>query len=185
MNRKEHATLLRAVRKIHRTAGIALFLLFLIIAGTGILLGWKKNSNEYLMPRTYKGSSTELTEWLPVSVLTPKAIQALQESVDPDISTTLDRIDARPGKGIVKYIFADHYWEVQLDAATGNVLHVGLRRSDFLERLHDGTLADNALRTSDGIIKLIYTTVMGLALITFSLTGFWLWYGPKVMRKLH
>jgi uncharacterized iron-regulated membrane protein len=183
MDRKNHATLLRAVRKIHRTTGIALFLLFLVIAVTGILLGWKKNSNEYLMPKTYKGSSTELAEWLPFSELTETAIRTLQDSLGPKISTSLDRIDARPGKGSVKFIFEAHYWEVQLDGATGKVLSVGLRRSDFLEQLHDGTLVDNALQTGSGIIKLVYTSVMGLSLITFSLTGFWLWYGPKLMRK--
>jgi uncharacterized iron-regulated membrane protein len=32
-------------------------------------------------------------------------------------------------------------------------------------------------------IKLIYNTIMGLALILFTVTGFWLWYGPKRMRR--
>ena len=33
------------------------------------------------------------------------------------------------------------------------------------------------------IIKLVYTSIMGLALIIFTLTGFWLWYGPKLIKK--
>ena len=28
-----------------------------------------------------------------------------------------------------------------------------------------------------------YTTTMKLALVTFTITGFWLWYGPKRMRR--
>lgn len=183
MDRKQQATLLRAVRKVHRATGIALFLLFLIIGLTGLLLGWKKHS-EYLMPPTHKGSSKELQDWLPFAELAPIARQVLQDSVDQHLSTTLDRIDARPDKGSVKFVFTDHYWEVQLDGATGKVLSIGLRRSDFLEQLHDGTLLDNAWQTGNGLIKLIYTSLMGLSLITFSLTGFWLWYGPKVMRRL-
>lgn len=135
------------------------------------------------MPKTYKGSSTELSGWLPMAKLSELAASGLQDSAGTEISTALDRIDVRPGKGIAKFIFEEHYWEVQLDGATGEVLSVGLRRSDWLERLHDGTLADMALQTSGGLIKLIYTSVMGLSLITFSVTGFWLWYGPKVMRK--
>lgn len=183
MDRKQHAALLRSVRKIHRSTGIALFLLFMIMGATGILLGWKKNSNEYLMPKTYTGTSSGFSEWLPMAELSELAVRGLQDSLGSEISTVLDRIDARPGKGIAKVIFEEHYWEVQLDGATGEVLSIGLRRSDWLERLHDGTLADMALNTSGGIIKLIYTSVMGLSLIGFCVTGFWLWYGPKMMRR--
>ncbi|MCB0637170.1 MAG: PepSY domain-containing protein, partial [Lewinella sp.] len=79
--------------------------------------------------------------------------------------------------------FADHYWEVQLDGATGEPLQVALRRSDFLEQLHDGSLFDLQLNTRGDWIKLVYTSLMGISLLTFSLTGFWLWYGPKIMRR--
>jgi uncharacterized iron-regulated membrane protein len=56
------------------------------------------------------------------------------------------------------------------------------RRSDFVENIHDGSILDRLLQTN-GIIKLIYTSIMGLALIIFVVTGFWLWYGPKRMRR--
>jgi hypothetical protein len=29
----------------------------------------------------------------------------------------------------------------------------------------------------------MYTTLMGLSVIVFTLTGFWLWYGPKQMKQ--
>jgi hypothetical protein len=29
----------------------------------------------------------------------------------------------------------------------------------------------------------IYSTIMGVALLIFTITGFWLWYGPKRMKQ--
>ncbi|MFT6995171.1 MAG: hypothetical protein ACJA1P_001912, partial [Maribacter sp.] len=56
------------------------------------------------------------------------------------------------------------------------------RRADFIENIHDASVLDNYLNTG-GYIKLIYTTVMSIALLLFTVTGFWLWYGPKRMRR--
>lgn len=185
MDKKQHASLLRSVRKIHRATGIALFFLFLFVALSGLLLGWKKNSGGYILPASQQGTSTELEEWLPLDTLSGIAIQSLQGSVGKGYSSTLSRIDARPDKGMVKFVFEGHYWEVQLDGATGEVLQVALRRSDFLEQVHDGSIIDEWIGLESGFVKLLYTSLMGVSLILFSLTGFWLWYGPKRMRKMN
>lgn len=183
MDRKQHATLLRQVRRVHRALGITLFVLFLLIGATGLLLGWKKNSGGYLLPDTQRGARSELAGWMPIDELARRAQTTLTDSLGPDLSVTLDRIDARPDKGILKFTFTDHYWEVQLDGATGEPLQVAKRWSDLLEQLHDGSVVDNALGLPGGVFKLFYTSTMSLALLTFSLTGFWLWYGPRRMRR--
>jgi len=84
---------------------------------------------------------------------------------------------------MIKFVFADDYWEVQLDGATGEVLLVARRRSDFIENIHDGTILDVIFNTKNDQLKLSYTTIMGLALMMLTISGFWLWYGPKKMRK--
>jgi len=135
-----------------------------------------------LLPKTQTGTSSDLTQWLPMDSLKNKAIAVLRDSVSRDLSVTLDRIDVRNEKGIVKFIFADHYYGIQLDGVTGKVLHIGKRRSDVIENIHDGSILDAYLGTQ-GYVKLIYTLIMGIALLLFTITGFWLWYGPKRMRK--
>jgi hypothetical protein len=95
----------------------------------------------------------------------------------------LDRIDIRKDKGIVKFVYVKHYWEVQLDGATGNVLQVNLRKSDFIEDIHDASFLDTYFNTQGEPIKLAYTLIMGTALFLFCTTGFWLWYGPKLLRN--
>lgn len=180
--RKTQARTLRIFRKVHRTTGALLFVFFFFISVSGLILGWKKNSNGTLLPKTQQGISSNLKHWLPVDSLHTIACNVLHNNVSPELSLELDRIDIRKEKGSVKFVFVDHYTEIQLDGTTGKVLSIGQRRSDFLEKVHDGSILDRYLGT-DGILKLVYTSVMGISLLLFTVTGFWLWYGPKRMRK--
>ncbi|MDN5200338.1 PepSY-associated TM helix domain-containing protein [Fulvivirgaceae bacterium BMA10] len=180
--RQKQAKTLRTFRKIHRVTGALLFIFFFIVASSGLLLGWKSHSNGAILPETQRGSSTNLQHWLSMDALQAIAFQTVKDSISTNLSTELDRIDARPSKGIVKFVFEEQHWEVQLDAASGKVLSVARRNSDLLEDIHDGSILDNWFDTSNKQIKLFYTNVIGLALLTFTITGFWLWYGPKRMR---
>ena len=149
------------------------------------MLGWKKHSNGLILPKSYKGTSTNLKDWLPVDSLHTIACAILHDSVSKDLSLELERIDIRKDKGMVKFVFIDHFWGIQLDGATGQLLHIERRNSDIIENIHDGSILDYYFGTTGEQIKLVYTSVMGLALFTFTITGFWLWYGPKRMRKKH
>lgn len=181
-DRQQQAKILRVFRKIHRTTGALLFAFFFIIAGTGLLLGWKKHSGGILLAKTHKGFSSDLKDWLPLDSLYKNACSYLKASIKTEVENKNVRIDARKEKGIVKFIFTDIFWGVQVDAATGQVLHIESRRSDFIEKIHDGSIADLIFGIEGEYIKLVYTTITGLALLIFTITGFWLWYGPKRMR---
>jgi uncharacterized iron-regulated membrane protein len=182
-NRQQQAKLIRTFRKIHRTTGALLFVFFFFISLTGLLLGWKKHSGGLILPKSYKGTTTDLKDWLPLDSLHQNACKFLHDSVSADISLDLERIDVRKDKGMVKFVFADSFWEVQLDGASGQLLVIDRRRSDFIEKIHDGSILDYYLGTTGGYVKLVYTSIMGLALLTFTITGFWLWHGPKRMRE--
>lgn len=173
----------RWYRKIHRWIGSALFIFFFVMATTGLLLGWKKNSNGYLLAESQQGTSTNVKQWLSFDSLHTIAIKTIHDSISPQLSATIDRIDARPGKGMVKFVFKDHYWAVQLDCATGNILQIEKRRADFIEHLHDGSILDNLTKNRNGFLKLSYTTIMGGSLLLLTFTGFWLWYNPKRIRN--
>jgi uncharacterized iron-regulated membrane protein len=181
MNTIKQAKWIRAFRWLHRKIAIVLFIFFFIVSVTGLLLGWKKNTG--LLAATQKGSTTNISQWLPVDSLQKMAVRYLQDSVSSTLSTELDRIDIRPSKGIAKFIFTDHYWAIQLDCATGKLLLIEKRSSDFIEDLHDGSILDSIFGTGKEEIKLVYTSIMGISLLMLILTGFWLWYGPKRLRK--
>src|SRR5690606_12801378 len=181
--RQKQAKLLRLFRKIQRTTGALLFVFFFIVATTGLLLGWKKHSDGLILPKSYQGTSTELKDWLPLDSLHQNACKILQDYISSDLSLELERIDVRKDKGMVKFVFKDHFWGIQLDGVTGELLHIERRRSDFIENIHDGSILDYYFGISGEYAKLIYTTIMGSALLIFTITGFWLWYGPKRMRR--
>ena len=163
------------VRKIHKAAAAFLAVVFVIIAVTGIFLGWKKNSNGYIHPDSHPGISAEMSQWLPLDSLRSIALQVLHDSINPGLSTELERIDVRPEIGMVKFVFEHHYNGIQLDATTGKVLHLERRRSDLIEDIHDGSVLDKILGTTGEWIKLCYTTVSGIALLVFTTTGTWIW----------
>jgi len=176
------ARITRIIRKIHRISGLSLILFFLIVAVTFILLGWKKHSGDLLQPRSYSGKFSGVVNCLPVDSLLNLANNYLLSTVSSDLSTETERIDIRPGKGMVKFVYARHYHEVQLNLSTGELLHIGYRTSDLVENIHDGSILDRVFGTGKGQIKLVYTSLMGFSLLSFIFTGFWLWYVPRRMR---
>lgn len=183
-SRQKQASVLRLFRKIHRWTGALLFVLFLFIALSGLALGWKKHSGDLILPKTRKGTSFDMAQWKPLPELHQIAINYYRDSLYNGGEIVIDRIEAVPEKGIVKFAILPGYWGIQIDGASGEILHVGRRWSDFFEKFHDGSLVDAWLGISSGAFKLAYTTVAGLALLVFTITGFWLWYGPIHMRRL-
>jgi hypothetical protein len=181
MNTTQQAKIIRGFRWLHRKIAVALFIFFLLISITGLLLGIKKHSG--LLAPTQKGASSNLSDWLSFDSLHKNAVRYLHDSVSADLSGDVDRMDVRPSKGIIKFSFKGHYTGLQLDGTTGQLLLVEKRKSDFIEDLHDGSILDDLFGTSDEQIKLGYTIVMGISLLMLVLTGMWLWYGPKKLRK--
>lgn len=184
MDRKKQASILRSTRKIHRTMGIVLAIFFLVIALSGLLLGWKKNSFGMILPKTEKGISTNIEGFMSVDSLYQIAVKTIHEKVDPNLSLELDRIDIRPNKGMMKFQFEEGYHEIQLDATTGEVLQINRRISDLVEEIHDGSIVDKLLNLKGGFFKLFYTSIMGVSLFLFVITGIWLWIGPKIMKRV-
>jgi len=149
--------------------------LFLIIsASTGVLLGWKKNS-DFLQPTTQKGISKDMREWLSADKIATLASDHLQ--TEKSISAEVDRLDFRPSKGIVKVLFDKGYWEVQVDAKTGEIKSAARRHSDWIEAIHDGSIISQ-------LFKFISMNLLGIGLLLLIIAGLYLYFGPKKIRKL-
>jgi len=177
--RNSNGSTARVIRKIHRITASFLSVALLIVAVSGILLGWKKNSNGYLHPVSQTGTTTHLSQSLPLDSLNAIAIRTLHETGRNGLSEELDRIDIRPDKGMVKFVFAHHYHGIQIDGATGRVLSIENRRSDLVEDIHDMSFIDHILGIDGEVFKLIYTSFTGLSLLVFTVTGIWLRYRPR------
>ena len=165
---------LRDFRVFHRWMGLTLALLLMISAVTGVLLALKKEV-EIIQPPTQRGVSENLAEWKSLDEIRAIAEKALHENYPEQKENFVDRMDARPSKGIVKVLFEAGNWEVQVDGKSGEVKSVEKRYSDWIESLHDGSII------SDGF-KLFSMNFLGIGLLFLIGTGVWLWYGPRRVR---
>lgn len=120
-------------RKLHRWGSIAVALPFLIVLCTGLLLQLKKQL-VWVQPPEQKTA-------VHVPTVTMEQILATAQSV-PEAKVAswadIDRLDVRPGKGIVKVATITN-WELQMELATGALLQSAYRRSDLIETIHDGS----------------------------------------------
>lgn len=163
---------LRKFRSLHHWVGISAVAFLFVTALSGILLGWKKHHST-LQPPTQKGSSSNLSEWVSFDRVVFMAHHALDSVAHA--SGEIEKLDVRIDKGIIKVIYLN-YWEVQVDGKTGKALSVAQRPSDWIEHIHDGSIiSDN--------FKLVYTNYTGWSLLLLSVTGFWLWAGPRKIRN--
>ena len=165
---------IRSSRRWHSYLGVSLAILLLLSAVTGLLLGWKKQS-DWLQPGTQRGTAGDLADWRPLSELSAAATLALTDIAGPDVPADIDRLDVRPGKNVVKVRFEHEHYEVQVDGITGEVLSVGQRNADWIEAIHDGSIVSQPF-------KLISMNALAIGLLVMIATGTWLYYGPRRYR---
>ena len=174
---KTQAQRARCLRRLHRWMGIPLIVFFLVIGVTSILLAWKKKVE--LLPPTL-ASKEEKGIWILPSEMVRIGEEEMKK-MGRDLA--VDRIDIIPDKGTAKVTFKTHFTEVQVDGYSGEVLSVGIRHSDWIEKVHDGSIVDY-YTTGDEGAKLTYSTLVSIGLILLAFSGFYLWYYPKLMRKM-
>ena len=90
------------------------------------------------------------------------------------IWSDFERIDYQTDGGMVKFITKDD-WEIQLDTANADILSVKLRRSDFFEKLHDGTYFGDWMK----YYVLIPSAVF---LLTLWMTGLYMFIYPYIKK---
>ena len=158
--------------KLHRWIGIAISLVLVCTAVTGLMLLVKKKV-AWIQPPTETGSPGQAADFVPLET----AIQAALALDLPEFQQESDvaRIDVRPARRVYKLRSVRGNREVQIDAISGQVLATGVRRSDFIERLHDGSFFGGGFH--DVVMPLVALGVLFLVL-----TGLWIWLSPKVRR---
>ncbi len=155
----------------HLWGGVLVTVLLLVVAVTGIMLNHKRAIG--LMPEAEHRVPESFAASLPLPELAARAAAA---SGLPGEMAEVDRMDVRPGKGLIKVRFSDPATtEVTLDLASGAVLLVGERGDVFIEQLHSGEAF------GDGWILLSDVAAVGIVLLLIS--GYWLWLAPRWRRR--
>ena len=81
----------------------------------------------------------------------------------------------RPDKGIVK-VRAKNRWEIQIDLERGTVLKTAYRRSDIIEKIHDGSWFHDAA-------KLWIFLPVGIIVLILWLSGMYLFFVPILAKR--
>lgn len=162
-------TTARAFYWSHLWLGVIATLLTLLLAVTGIALNHKRGLG--LMPDPERPGAVTLGEALALGELEARARVALSNS-GGDGRVPVDRMDVRPGHGLIKVRFDDaDVTEVTLALRDGALIHVGPRSDVFIEKLHSGEIFGAGwILLSDGA---------AVALILLTVSGLWLWLFPK------
>lgn len=161
-------------RRVHYWASFAAALPILVMLGSGILLQLKKQV-EWVQPAEIRGTGT-----VPV-IGFPELITAMQTDASLGVKgwDDISRIDVRADRGLAKVTLKTG-WEAQIDLGTGKLLKTAVRRSDFIESLHDGSYF------AGDWTKLGLFLPAGLVLLVLWLTGlwmFWVTWNAKQRRK--
>lgn len=159
-------------RKLHRWGAVLTVLPMLLVITTGLLLQVKKQV-AWVQPPTQSGKTKNESPEQSWDALLQIA-RSVPEARVEDWSD-VDRIDVRPGKGIAK-LQTKQRWEIQIDLADGRILSSTVRRSDWIESLHDGSYFSD-------FSKLWIFLPNGLILLGLWGTGVWLWLLPWIARR--
>ena len=100
-----------------------------------------KKDVAWIQPPTQRGSTEELGIGFEEILASARSVPEAGIKGWDDV----DRLDVRPSKGMLK-VRARNRWEIQLDAATGEILQVAYRRSDLIESLHDGSFFHDKIK---------------------------------------
>ena len=160
----------RDSRKIHRWGAIIVALPFLIVLITGLILQVKKEV-AWVQPETMEGVSSIPSISFEQILATASTVPEAEISSWEDI----DRLDIRPGKGVVK-VRAINHWEIQIDAETGGILQSTYRRSDIIEMMHDGSWFHESA-------KLWIFLPSGIIVTVLWITGIYLFFVPVVSKR--
>lgn len=174
----EIANTTRIYRKIHRWVALPLLIFMLLVGISGLLLGWKKQAE--LLPKT-QNTKLKTSQYIRLDSIENIAKNYAETVLNLD--NEIDRIDFRPKKGVAKIVFSNHFTELQIDINSGEILAINTRKSDFIEKIHDGSMVDFFLKSESDGFKLLYTSFTSIGLILLSFSGFWLWYNPIRIRR--
>lgn len=157
-------------RLIHNWLSIFVALPLLLIIVSGLFLQLKKDF-EWIQPSSVRGESAG------TPTVSHDELLAAATSIPQTAGlkwADFDRIDYKNDRGMVKFMTVDG-WEVQVDTTNAAVLSVAERRSDFFEKLHDGSYFGD-------FAKYYVILPTGIILFILWITGLWMFVYPYIKK---
>jgi uncharacterized iron-regulated membrane protein len=160
-----------ANRRTHAWISMCFAVPLVVVIITGILLQLKKQL-PFVQPIERAGVTHE-------PVATPaQYLEAIKWGKLDGAVTWKDvqRVDIRPSKGIAKVILKSDV-EYQIDLGSGHILQREIRRSDFIESLHDGSFF------AGDISKLGVFLPAAIGLLVLWVSGIYMFWLPIIVKQ--
>ncbi len=157
-------------RRVHYWASLPIAIPILIIVTTGLILQLKK-SLPWVQPPEQRGQAAAPALTIPQILDISRVVPAAAIESWDDVY----RVELRPSRNLIKVV-SQNRTEIQIDAATGQVLQVAHRRSDLIESLHDGSWFHP-------LVKSWLFIPSAMVLLGLLLTGVYLFFVPILAKR--
>ena len=173
--------LLQQFRNLHKKFASVLFVFFFLIGLTGSLLSFKSAFTKVIFENKEISGESKLTAILPLDSLETIATSTLNEKANTKFKKS-EKVEIKIAKGTVLFYYKDAY-SIQVNGASGAPILIEKKFGGIIQDIHDGAILDSLFINKLSLSKKIYSIIMGLSLLLLTITGTYMWYKPKMIKK--
>jgi len=174
-------SLLQQFRNLHKKFASVLFVFFFLIGLTGSLLSFKSAFTKVIFENKQISGESKLAAILPLDSLETIATSTLNEKASTSFKKS-EKVEIKLSKGTVIFYYKDAY-SIQLNGASGAPILIEKKFGGIIQDIHDGAILDSLLTNKLSLSKKVYSIIMGLSLLLLTITGTYMWYKPKMIKK--
>ena len=174
-------SLLQNFRSLHKKFASVLFVFFFLIGFTGCLLAFKSAFTKTIFENKEVAAESKLAAILPLDSLEKIATNTLNEKANTKFKKS-EKVEIKISKGTVLFYYKDAY-SIQVNGATGAPILIEKKFGGIIQDIHDGAILDSLVTNKSSLSKKVYSIIMGLSLLLLTITGTYMWYKPKMIKK--
>ena len=174
-------SLLQQFRNLHKKFASVLFVFFFLIGLTGSLLSFKSAFTKVIFENKQISGESKLAAILPLDSLETIATSTLNEKASTSFKKS-EKVEIKLSKGTVIFYYKDAY-SIELNGASGAPILIEKKFGGIIQDIHDGAILDSLLTNKLSLSKKVYSIIMGLSLLLLTITGTYMWYKPKMIKK--
>jgi len=174
-------SLLQQFRNLHKKFASVLFVFFFLIGLTGSLLSFKSAFTKVIFENKQISGEIKLAAILPLDSLETIATSTLNEKASTSFKKS-EKVEIKLSKGTVIFYYKDAY-SIQVNGASGAPILIEKKFGGIIQDIHDGAIVDSLLTNKLSLSKKVYSIIMGLSLLLLTITGTYMWYKPKMIKK--
>jgi uncharacterized iron-regulated membrane protein len=174
-------SLLQQFRNLHKKFASVLFVFFFLIGLTGSLLSFKSAFTKVIFENKEISGESKLSAILPLDSLETIATSTLNEKANTKFKKS-EKVEIKISKGTIMFYYKDAY-SIQLNGASGAPILIEKKFGGIIQDIHDGAILDSLVTNKSSLSKKVYSIIMGLSLLLLTITGTYMWYKPKMIKK--